>query len=169
MNIYDIIRELSLEQMDAISSAVYPVKIPGATTTIPAGGTNDDDILIPSPTNFLCTRITGRFTTLNDEGDDGVCRILMKLEDTGRNLPMFQEFVHLDLFMTPGRRKNTAPLGNATHQYFYPDEFVHLFRGNHNIHIDYKSTASVDDNIVDICFHGYKFKLEPPVQVQRQV
>lgn len=160
MNIYDIIRELDVNRLRQISSEVYPAKIPSSTVTVPAGDTADDDISIPNNTAFLCTRITGRFTTLTGGADDGVCRLLMKITDTGRSLPMFQDFCFLDLFLTPGRRKNSVALGNATHQYFYPDEFVHLFKANSTIHLDFKSTAGTDNNFVDLIFHGYKFKLK---------
>lgn len=160
MNIYDLVREFpDIRRLVEMGSQVYPAKIPTRSVTIEAANTADDDISIPVNTHFLCTHFTGRFTTLSNGGDDGVCRLLAKLQDNGRSLPMFQDFIFLDLFLSPGRRKNSAGAGDPTHQLFYPDEFVHLFKANSTIHWDFKSTATTDSNFVDIVLHGYKFKI----------
>ena len=160
MNIFDMLREFpDIQKLVDMGSKVYPAKIPGKSITVTAGGTADDDIIVPINTHFLCTRITGRFTTLHNGGDDGVCRQLMKISDNGRSLPMYQDFCFLDLILSPGRRKNTAGAGDPTHQLFSPDEFVHMFKANSSIHFDFKSTATTDSNYIDLVLHGFKFKI----------
>ena len=65
--------------------------------------------------------------------DDGVNHLSMRLNDTGRSLKLFEEFIPCSLFMSPGRTRTTGIAGDPSHQLFFPIEFDYTFIPNSTI------------------------------------
>lgn len=159
----------SIYEMDPIflneaSRAVWPAKYPITLSVTPTDGAQDE-AEIPSNTSFLCQRITGSFTTLSDGDDVGVNQLSMKLFDTGKSLPQFQNFIDCNLILTPGRVRSAGVTGDPGQQLFYPDEFIHVFEKTSKIQVQARSIATSDTNILKLCFHGYNFVIDPATGV----
>ena len=122
--------------------------------------------------SFLLKHITGTFTTLNkpentDIVDTGSNFLTCQLLDGYGNKPLFSDFIPMDLFLSPGRRKSVLAV-NALHTaagydraadsstLFYPQEFQYIFNENTDIVLNVTNTSNAD-NSFDICFHGIRF------------
>lgn len=134
--------------------------------------------------HFLNKFITGSFDTLysvNDNAqpvvahtiDNGVCFLRGQLFDQAGNRRLFSDFIPLDLWLTPGRRKsNTAEnvqsacagtwnptpqpaKADGTYPLFYPVEFEYLFGANSEIQLEVKNDSNVSLSY-SIAFHGIR-------------
>lgn len=129
--------------------------------------------------HFCCFRITGRFETLSKYNtttgapsssgticDDGICHLRGLLKDSTGTRIMFNDYVPLDLILSPGRCRSASAANvmvaatniaaaPAAPNLFYPDEFEYLFKANSEIQIDVKNDGYADC-AVDILFHGVR-------------
>lgn len=120
--------------------------------------------------HFLVTKITGSFTTLTDVAatilDDGVDHLRAQLIDGAGQRKLFNDFIPLSLFLSPGRRRDNAaanafapaglvPESPAGNSLFYPVEFEYLFSANSEILLDLRNDSPAA-NRFDIAFHGIR-------------
>lgn len=133
--------------------------------------------------SFLCMYITGNFASVKlDTGsghyeDDGISHLRGQLIDGYGNKKLFNDYIPLDLWLSPGRTKTTtttingaaplavsnsiladagvAALANPANSLFYPVEFEYLFSENSEIQLDVKNDSGVDLTY-NICFHGIR-------------
>lgn len=127
---------------------------------VPANGSTTKEIAISADAHFRCLNFTGNFTTLNAGGaDDGVNHLSCRLEDTGRSLRLFDDFIPLSLFMSPGRTLSSGIAGDPSNQLFYPIEFDYTFLANSTIELSMKNDGATD-NVFKWCFHGTKYRVQ---------
>ena len=151
------------------------------TGQIPAGQSSTVKVEVGTAGAVVTMRMAGYFTTLDDIGtpggaphvphiiDDGICHLRGQLIDTDKNLALFNDFVPLNLFLSPGRMrvKNITmagvvlPVENyikpaiavgfladtaAPSSFLYePQEFTHPFTVNSYVRIDVKNDAAADN------------------------
>jgi hypothetical protein len=131
--------------------------------TVPASSSKLGKISISSLGHFYCQFLTGHFETLSlDEAaikDDGVSHLRAKFSDGSNQRQLFNDYVPLDLFLTPGRVKSsdsttllTDPVSNNL---FYPQIFQYLFAVNSDILVDVKNDSDVELDYA-IVFHGIR-------------
>ena len=125
--------------------------------TIAAGGSDSVKVSVGTVGAIVTMRMAGHFTTLDLVGgacvDDGICHLRGQLKDTDGNLELFNDFVPLNLILSPGRIKSklavnyltagggadaAAPGGNL----YEMQEFTHPFTVNSYIKIDLKNDAA---------------------------
>jgi len=139
--------------------------------TVPAGGQQLASVDISSLGNFYCQYMTGHFETLRVSTDplpaidDGISHLRGKLSDGSNQRQLFNDYVPLDLFLSPGRivspndgnlmdLTKTAP-GNAL---FYPQPFVYMFPVNSKILFDVKNDSTYKLKY-EILFHGIRLPI----------
>jgi hypothetical protein len=115
---------------------------------------------------IVTMRMAGYFTTLDKVAgsviDDGICHLRGQLIDTDKNLALFNDFIPLNIFLSPGRMKaktaQVAGVDTAVANYltagggadaaapsanlYEPQEFTHPFTVNSYIRIDVKNDAA---------------------------
>jgi len=134
-----------------------------------AGGSITIPVAISADAHFRCMSFTGSFTTLGAGGaDDGVNHLSCRLEDTGRSLRLFDDFIPLSLFMSPGRSRAAGIAGDASNQLFFPIDFDYTFLANSTIELNLQND-SVTANTFQWCFHGTKYRVDFDAESQPQV
>lgn len=122
-------------------------------------------VAISSLGHFYCLYITGHFTTVIDSDgpfDDGVSHLRAQLVDASNNRQLFNDYVPLDLFCTPGRVKDpksgnvlTAPPADGL---FYPQVFQYMFTVNSYINLKVKNDSD-QINSFALLFHGVRLPM----------
>lgn len=139
--------------------------------TVPAASSKLAKVAVSNLGHFLCLQLTGSYTAVYTSGgsnvDDGVCHLKGQLIDATGNRRLFNDYIPLDLLLSPGRVRtnaaanaiiavagvaDTAPAGNAL---FYPLEFEYLFSANSEILLDVKNDSNYAVDFA-ICFHGIR-------------
>lgn len=137
--------------------------------TVPAQSQQMGQINVSSLGDFFCLYITGHFTTLKDVievavTDSGVCYLRGKLIDASNQRNLFNDYIPLDLFLTPGRVISglaTAPSPMPdSNNLFYPQPFQYMFTVNSQIMFDVKNDSNYA-NSYEIVFHGVRFPVAP--------
>jgi len=123
--------------------------------------------------HFLCLKITGSFSTLRIDPlappaiiDDGIDHLRGQLIDGAGQRKLFNDFIPLSLFLSPGRRRDvtatnavlptaTAALAGLGNSLFYPVEFEYLFAANSQILLELRNDSDTL-NRFDIAFHGVR-------------
>lgn len=144
--------------------------------TIPAGGQDDAKVEVGTVGAIVTLRMAGIFTTLDLVGgncvDDGICHLRGKLIDTDGNLQLFNDYVPLVMFLSPGRQKSGLALNYlatgggadtaAAGGYLYEmQEFTHPFTINSSIIIDVKNDAGYA-NSFEIYFDVLRVERKSP-------
>jgi len=125
--------------------------------TVPANSTRLCKTNISNYGHFFCMFITGTFSTL-DAGpvDNGINHLSGQMIDGAGQRKLFNDRVPLDLWLSPGRRKDiTVAAAAAGNNLFYPIEFEYLFTANSDILLDVANNAAIA-NSFEICFHGIR-------------
>jgi hypothetical protein len=138
--------------------------------TIPANSQKLCSVNVSSLGHFLCISMTGHFTTLFNDGqqvtDAGISYLRGKLLDGSNNRPLFNDYIPLDLFLSPGRKKSplsaTVATDAAPGTLFYPTRLEYTFAINSQILFDVKNDSNVD-NKFSVLFQGVRF----PIRHQR--
>lgn len=130
------------------------------TGTVPANGTFPAKVSVSNLGHFFCMFITGTFTSLYDDTgvtDTGVSYLTGQMFDGAGMKKLFNERIPLDLFLSPGRRRDQAAWSGApvSNNLFYPLEFEYLFGANTSIILDCENQSNYD-NEIEICFHGIR-------------
>lgn len=138
--------------------------------TVPAGSSELGKVAISSLGHFYCQYMTGHFNTLSVQSaetvDDGLDHLRAKLSDGSNQRQLFNDYIPLDLFLSPGRRKDStainfviddaaALLAAPSNNLFYPQPFQYLFTVNSEILFDVKNDSDVDCSY-SVVFHGIR-------------
>ena len=128
--------------------------------------------------HFICQWMTGSYTTLELKGppapagaciDNGVNYLRAKMIDGTGQRELFEDYIPLDLWLSPGRVKANpaflpppftlapADLGAPSNNLFMPIDFNYLFQANSEIILDMKNDSTAP-NFVTVCFHGVRVK-----------
>lgn len=135
--------------------------------TVPAGTSKLGKVNVSSLGHFYCLFVTGHYTTLADVEeppssivDTGIDYLRGKLIDGSNQRQLFNDYIPLDLFLTPARVKSslsvnylTDPVSNSL---FYPQPFQYLFTVNSEIIFDVKNDSNTDNKYA-LLFHGIRF------------
>lgn len=146
------------------------LKAEGTVPALAAGGLLNISLNVSNEGDFFCQDITGSFTSLiagaapPPSNDDGVNHLRAKIRDAGSGTDLFDDYVPLDLFLSPGRTRAagvvTAPGAltvEASNPLFVPKRFVYVFRANTNIQIEVKNDADYANSFV-MAFWGIRIK-----------
>jgi len=136
---------------------------------IAAGQSATTKVEVGTAGTIVTMRMSGNFSTLDYDGtnvyDDGICHLRGQLIDTDKNLALFNDFIPLSLFLSPGRTRskgglvagvftpctNYANTGAAPTNYpaaapsaslYDAQEFTHPFTVNSYIRLDVKNDAA---------------------------
>lgn len=131
--------------------------------TVPAGSTFPGSVAVSNLGHFFCLFVTGTFSTLALSAgvavDTGISYLSGQLIDGAGQKKLFNDRIPLDLWLSPGRRKDalsttvlTDPVSNSL---FFPIELQYLFTANSNILLDLVNTSDYA-NSFEICFHGIR-------------
>lgn len=134
---------------------------------IPASGLDMFQVQITSLGNFYSLFITGKFTTLYetvDNGshvkDGGYSYLRARILDGINSKPLFNDFIPLDLFLSPGRSKSPLSGDFATdiisNNLFYPLPFQYMFAASSSIQVEVKNDSNYKNKFY-IVFHGIRF------------
>ena len=142
--------------------------------TVPAGSQKLSSVNVSSLGDFYCQYIVGHYTTLQNAQaiTDYTTNFLRgKLLDGSNNRPLFNDFIPLDLFLSPGRirsqQSTTPPTDAPSSTLFYPVRFEYVFAINSQIQFDCKNDSDVD-NSYSICFYGFRFPFAQKKSFKRQ-
>ena len=110
--------------------------------------------------HFWVHWITLSFTTLDGSpaADTGIDYLRGKLIHTQNSQPVFNDFVPLHLWATPGRRKSISGSGSDSNQMFIVWEWDAMFPINDGIQIDLKNDALLATNSMSASFWGVRVK-----------
>ena len=140
--------------------------------TVPANTSKLGKVSVSSLGHFYCLYITGHFTTLYEQAengaetvDDGISHLRGKLSDGSNQRQLFNDYIPLDLFCSPGRVKDeaynfvisqpTAALAAPSNNLFYPLAFQYMFTVNSDILFDVKNDSN-NENTYALVFHGIR-------------
>ena len=134
--------------------------------TVPANQTSMLEIKISSLGAFAVKEITGGFECLVDNAgtivDNGVCGLGVQISDGANSLPITNDFVSLDLVLTPGHMRSanatnnltTAPAGGFM---FSPWKFEYTFGALSSIQMQVRNSSNTE-NKMKIAFHGLRVR-----------
>jgi len=132
--------------------------------TVPAGQTNIGQVAVSNLGHFFCMFVTGTFSTIGSPAagpivDTGISYLSGQLIDGAGQRKLFNDRIPLDLWLSPGRRKDAAsttvladPVSNSL---FYPIPLEYLFTANSTIILDVVNTSD-EPNSLEVCFHGIR-------------
>lgn len=149
------------------------------TDTVPANQSLLGKIAISSLGNFLCQFITGHFETLlftvpNGGGhieDDGISHLRGKMVDGSNQRQLFNDYVPLDLFLSPGRIKSNSSVNFLTdppsNNLFYPQPFQYMFTVNSEILFDVKNDSNTPIKY-ELVFHGIRLPVASRERLKKE-
>ena len=126
--------------------------------TVPANSSKLGKVNVSNLGHFFCQFVTGSFTTIGGgaANDSGISYLSGQMIDGAGQRKLFNDRIPLDLFLSPGRRKDAVAAGAAaSNNLFFPIEFEYLFTANSDILLDVVN-ASDQENSYEICFHGIR-------------
>lgn len=127
---------------------------------VPAGDQQTFNVAISADAHFECTNFTGDVTSLDAGGaDGGQVQTSCQLFDNGRNLSLFDNFIPLSLFLSPGRTRTSGIAGDPSNSLFFPVEFNYIFLASSTIRL-VMTNAAATDNCFRWCFHGFKHRVK---------
>lgn len=126
---------------------------------------------ISSYGGFLMQSFTGKYSTLVSDGgqpaaavDDGTNHLSVKIVDVTSAIDLFDDFVPLDLFLSPGRVRTpgvyvdaAGGVPNPSNQLFWPMPFEYYFSSNAEINLEFRNNSDWS-NTFDISFWGIRLK-----------
>ena len=132
--------------------------------TVPANSQQMGQINVSSLGDFFCLYITGHYTRLylDDQTitDSGICYLRGKLIDGSNQRNLFNDYIPLDLFTSPGGVRSAlaaAPDPQPdSNNLFYPQPFQYMFPINSQIMFDCKNDSDYA-NTYELVFHGVRF------------
>ena len=154
------------------------IYVEGQVPSVTNGGMLTVSTKITSYGDFLCNRITGKYNTLTGADscwpdalpwtatDDGTCHLRMTLRDGTGGVDIFEDYIPLDLFFSPGRVReqgilvDTAGAGippNPSQQLFYAMPLEYVFRANNDLTIQLKNDSTCR-NRFSLAFWGIRLK-----------
>lgn len=142
----------------------YPEKLI-ISDSVPGGQAKLGKVAISNLGHFQVGYITGHFTTLKSgPSDDGISHLRALLSDGTGQRKLFNDYIPLDLWLSPGRIKSPLDLTGAdSNNLFYPDFFQYMFTANSDILLDVKNDSDFA-NDYDVVFHGHRVKSKVAVE-----
>ncbi len=145
------------------------------TDTVPGNQSLLGKIAISSLGNYFCQFLTGHFETLADVEetviDDGISHLRGKMSDGSNQRQLFNDYIPLDLFLSPGRVKSNAsalvttdPVSNNL---FYPQPFQYMFTVNSEILFDVKNDSNTPIKY-EIVFHGVRLPVASRERLKKE-
>ena len=129
---------------------------------VPASSSKLAKVTVSNQGHFYCYYATGKFSTLKNNGgpatDDGICHLRGKLVDGGTSRPIFNDYIPLDLWLTPGRVRDPLDLalsGAVSNNLFVPLTFEYMFMANTDIQLDLRNDSDYLNNFT-IVFWGVR-------------
>lgn len=138
---------------------------------VPAGQNHTAFVSLSNLGDFFCQVITGHYATLQSVAgpfivDDGISHLRGLLSDQAGQKKLFNDYIPLDLWLSPGRVKNINATNNLaaanganqaspSNQLFIPVEFEYVFSANSGIQLDCINDSNADIQY-EICFHGIR-------------
>jgi len=118
--------------------------------------------------HFACLWMTGHYTSLVSDDpatDTGVSYLRGKLIDGANERPLFNDYIPLDLWLSPGRVRDAAALTDApvSNSLFYPTEFQYIFPANGEIQLDVWNDSDYANDLA-VMFHGIRIKASAAVR-----
>jgi hypothetical protein len=164
-------KKVNIRETFALQNQQYSEKLLLADS-VPAATEKLGKVSVSTLGNFLCQFITGHYQSLalvntSHTIDDGVSHLRGQLIDGTGNRKLFNDYIPLDLFLSPGRTKSASAENNLTaystyadradaaNSLFYPVEFEYLFAVNTDILFAVKNDSDVALTY-EICFHGIR-------------
>jgi hypothetical protein len=168
-------KKLDIKATFALQNSQYSEKLL-LSDTVPANSEKLGKIGVSTLGNFLCQFITGHYQSLllvdtSHVVDDGISHLRGQLIDGTGNRRLFNDYIPLDLFLSPGRTKTAAAentltnyagssatlIAASSNSLFYPIEFEYLFAVNTDILFSVKNDSN-EAMSYDIVFHGVRVK-----------
>lgn len=178
MSIKVLAKKLIAEDLLSIQRYQYAEKIV-MEDTVSSSSSKMGKASISNIGHFLCLYITGSFTSLLLGGtgsgiDTGVSYLKGLLFDGSGQRKLFNDYIPLELWLSPGRVRNTVasntyqPDGaivtaSDSNQLYTPIDFEYLFQANSDILFDVKNSSDADISY-SICFHGIRIKSSTAVK-----
>lgn len=161
-------------QIRQYANALY---VEGSVPKAADGGSLTATISISNLGDFLCQRFTGNYTSLIAAAggataeDDGVNHLSCQIRDGGNSLELFDDFIPLDLFLTPGRRRFAGVTTGAgaiavepAHELHFPGiAFEYLFSANSEIVFAFRNDSDWI-NKFQIALWGIRMKASAAVK-----
>ena len=123
---------------------------------VPANGEVDLVEDVTALGHFMMLSVTGSFTTKTAaDADDGINHLFAKLEDGTNNRSLFGDFIPANLFLSPGRVRAVAGLGDASDQLFLEYPFIYTFPMKGDILLRMRNDAAFDNHI-SVMFKGIR-------------
>lgn len=125
---------------------------------IPVGELVNGAVNVTSVGHFLLVSITGEFTTIENDLDDGVNRLTMQLLDGSNQRTLFSNFVSVNTILSPGRVLLPGVAGAASSQLEMEWPFIYLFPINSSILVRVQSGATLGTtaNQLRLTFKGIR-------------
>lgn len=165
-------KQINPDRILALQNKQYSEKL-FLEDVVGAGVSKLGKVNISSLGHFYCIYITGHFNRLRfddpDIVDTGVNYLRAKMSDGSNQRQLFNDYIPLDLFLTPGGVKDNAATNLLTtadpsNNLFYPQPFQYLFTVNSEILFDVKNDGNKDMSY-GLVFHGIRF---PVAQSRRR-
>jgi hypothetical protein len=149
---------VDIVELARASTSVYP-KHYGINGVVPAEGNAAPlpKAKISNNIIFWCWGFTGKYTSISDGVDIGTCPISIKIRDSGKDVNLVNQYIPLDLMVSPGRVRTAGIAGDPSHQLFSPGFLNHIFLPDSDIEVEMASNALVDDNDVKLNFFGFNY------------
>jgi hypothetical protein len=109
--------------------------------TVPLASGKMGRVSVSNLGHFYCLYVTGSFDTQFGAVDDGTDYLRGKLIDGSNQKQLFNDYVPLSLWLTPGRKKSLVASGAQSNSLFYPIPFEYLFSANSDIILDVKNDS----------------------------
>lgn len=126
---------------------------------VAAASSVDAFVNITSEGHFMLLSMTGDYTTKSAGPlDDGLVWLFVQLVDGTNQRPLFDDFVPVNLFLSPGRVKSLAgaiSADNRSDPLYLEYPFVYTFPMNSNIMVRIRNTSDYA-NILRIQFKGIR-------------
>ncbi len=156
-------KEINPDRILKLQNLQYQEKLILADS-VPAGSQKMGTLNISSLGHFYCLYMTATFSTLVLSGgnpvDNGIVYLRGKMIDGSNQRPLYNDYIPMDLWSTPGRARNINSTSLATdavgNNLFYPQPFQYMFTVNSEIMFDVKNDSDAI-NYYNIVFHGVRF------------
>lgn len=148
---------INVRKVLEIQNSQYQEAIP-MEQEVAANTQVDAAVQVTSVGHFMLLSMTGSFTTkVADDpvADDGICQIFIQLLDGSNQRPLFDDFIAANLFLSPGRVRAVAGVGDASDQLYLEYPFVYTFPINGQILVRIRNTSDFA-NIVRVMFKGIR-------------
>lgn len=143
MKIQEIAKQ-NIEYVFDFQKSCYPQKL-FMTDTVLAGSKTLSKISVSNYGHFHVEYITGLYET----DVSNICKLSGKLIDGATSRPLFDDYIPLSLWATPGKIN--------TNQLFYPLAFDYTFAINSDILFETVNLGTADYKFW-LCFHGYRIE-----------